>query len=95
MAKTKKLPGLAELIKNQKAYDAQRETLESSHHGEFALFSDGELILVVSSKDDAYSKGFSECEDGKFTVFEIGEKPKSTGSARPYTLEELQADGYV
>ncbi len=95
MSKTKKLPGLAELIRNQKAFDAQREDLESTHHGKFALFSDGKLLLVVSSKEDAYSKGFSECEDGKFTVFEIGEKPKSTGSARPYTIEELQADGFV
>lgn len=95
MTNKKKFPGLAELIRNQKAFDAQREDLENSHHGEFALFSDGKLIMVVSSKDDAYNKGYSEFEDGKFSVFEIGEKPMSLGSARPYTLEELEADGYV
>ncbi|MDE0644678.1 MAG: hypothetical protein OXH84_00350 [Gammaproteobacteria bacterium] len=55
MVKTKKLPGLAELIRNQNAFDAQQENLESTHHGEFALFSDGQLLLVVSIKEDTYS----------------------------------------
>ncbi|MCY3627140.1 MAG: hypothetical protein OXG88_05815 [Gammaproteobacteria bacterium] len=95
MAKTKKLPGLAELIRNQKVFDAQREDLESTHHGEFALFSGGKLLLIVDTLEEANSKGYSECEDGKFTVIEIGQEPKSLGSARPYTLEEFQADGYV
>ncbi|MCY3884068.1 MAG: hypothetical protein OXG24_04045 [Gammaproteobacteria bacterium] len=93
--KTRKIPGLDELIRNQEEFTKQRAILKRKHCGKFAIFCQGELKGIADSKEDAYRTGYSECGDQKFTLHEIGEKPQSTGSARAYTLEELQADGLV
>ena len=90
-----KIPGLAELIRNQSAYEKLRLSLEQNHSGKIALFSDGELMELIESEDEAYRKGYAEYGEGNFFLREIGESPKSCGSARPYTLEEMQRDGFV
>lgn len=89
------IPGLAELIENQKAFDRQKSELERDHMGKYALFSRGELKETIEDEEAAYEKGYAEYGEGKFSLLRIGAEPESCGSARPYTLEELQADGFV
>ena len=90
-----KISGLAELTRNQEAFEKHRETLEREHMGKFALFSNGELIEVIEDEDQAYKKGYATYGYGEFTLHGIGEEPVSCGSARPYSLDELKADGLV
>ena len=93
---TRKIPGLFELVKNQRAFEKQRADLERNHLGKIAIFSNEKLKHIAESKEEAFNWGYSECGKGKFTLHEIGIKTsRSTGSARPYTLEELEADGLV
>lgn len=90
-----KIPGLAELIRNQDAYEKQRVTLEQEHNGKVALFSEGELKELFENEVEAYRSGFANYGEGNFFLHEIGASPKSCGSARPYTLKEMQEDGLV
>ena len=92
----RKIPGLLELVKNQNAFKKQRAELERNHFGKIAIFSNEKLKHIAESKEEAFTWGYSECGEGKFSLHEIGiNTSKSTGSARPYTLEELEADGLV
>ncbi len=90
-----KISGLAELTRNQEAFEKHREMLEREHMGKFALFSNGEFKEVLEDEDEAHRKGYEEYGYGKFTLHGIGEEPVSCGSARPYSLDELKADGLV
>lgn len=89
----RKIPGLAELIRNQNAYERHRSSLERNHSGKFALFSDGELKELFKNEEEAYRSGYADYGEGNFFLHEIGASPKSCGSARPYTLKEMQEDG--
>ena len=91
----KKIPGLAELVKNQEVFSKQESDLDREHHGKFALFSNKELIAIVNSIDEGYKKGYAEC-DGNFSLHEIGsDSHRHCGSGTPYTLEELKEEGLV
>lgn len=92
---TKKIPGLAELIRNRKAFEKQEAKLKLKHTGKLALFVNEELIEIFEDEEKAYEYGYAEFGYGKFTLHEIGAEPVNCGSARPYSFDELKADGLV
>lgn len=86
------IPGVDELVRNQREFTKQKAELERKHFGKFALFSHGKLECIVESREEAYEVGYSKYGEAEFSLHEIGAEPQYCGSARPISLEELEAD---
>ena len=86
------IKGLDELIRNNHAYQEQKEDLERDHSGKVALFSNGRLQQLVDDRKAALAQGQTCFGLGHFSVIEIGATPRRTGSGRPYTLAELEQE---
>ena len=95
MQQERKIPGLAELVQNQKVFTPMEAKLDLLHHGKYALFSKQQFIAIVDSVKEGYEKGSAEC-GGVFSLHEIGnEAKKHCGSGEPYTMEKLKEEGLV
>lgn len=92
-----KIPGLAEAFRNHKEFIKIEAELDREHHGKYALFSKGKFICVVDNTQEGAKRGYDRC-GGDYSLHEIGDEVadnKHCGSIQPYTLEELEEEGFV
>lgn len=78
------VPGMDQLKKNIKAYDAIREELEREHFGRIAVFHDGNLVSIYNDRNDAYDIACEKYGLGNFSLRQIGESPGSFGGVAMY-----------
>ena len=63
---------LADYSRNFPAFLQEEERLEQEHFGEFAAFSEGELVGVYETAEGADTEGAAH---GEHVVFKIGRMP--------------------
>ena len=74
-----------ELRKNIKAFHEAEAELKRDHWGQYALMSDGKVVHLFNSREDALMVGRATYSSGKFSVSpKIGAQPGSLGSAALY-----------
>ena len=66
---------LAVYGRNFPAYQQQEVRLEDEHHGEYAVFHDGQLVGVYETVEDAEAKGATAAESREYAIFRIGKEP--------------------
>lgn len=70
---------VAELDKNQEAYERAREQLEAEHWGRTALLHDGNVVAIYNDDGDAYEIGCEKYGLGRFSLHLVGERPVDLG----------------
>ena len=70
---------IAELKKNQDAYEAVRAAMETEHWGRTVLLHDGAVVAVYNDEGDAYSIGCEKFGLGKFSLHRVGQQPVDLG----------------
>ena len=66
-----------QLIQNIGAYEELARELEERHLGQFALLSNGDFIEVYDTRSDALKIGREKFGEGKFSIKQIGGRPRS------------------
>ena len=80
---------IAELKKNQAAFNKIKEEMEANYLGRTVLLHNGEVIDVYNDKDDAYDIACEKFGLGHFSLHEVGERPIDLGiHAAPLYKEE-------
>ena len=70
---------IAELEKNQEAYEAVKKEMEAEHWGKTVLIHNGEIISVYNDEGDAYDIGREKYDLGNFSLHLVGERPIDLG----------------
>ena len=70
---------IAELKKNQEAYEAARSEIEQEHWGRTVLLHDGAVAGIYNDLNDAYAIGCEKYGLGCFSLQEVGAKPIELG----------------
>ena len=70
---------MAELEKNQSAYDEVKEDMETNHWGRLVLLSNGKVIDIYNDEKDACAIGNRLFGLGNFSVIRVGERPTDLG----------------
>ncbi len=70
---------IAELKKNQAAYETLRPELEQEHWGRTVLLHDGAVAGIYNNFGDAYQIGCEKYGLGRFSLHEVGVKPIELG----------------
>ena len=70
---------IAELKKNQEAYDAVKDGMESGHWGRTVLLHDGTVVAIYNDEGDAYAIGCEKFGLGCFSLHRVGERPVDLG----------------
>ena len=70
---------IAELEKNQEAYDGVKDAMEAKHWGRVVLLSNGEVVAVYNDEGDAYDIGCEKFGLGRFSLHRVGERPVDLG----------------
>lgn len=70
---------IAELRKNQEAYDAAKEQMEAEHWGRVVLLHDGAVIAVYNDESDAYDIGCEKFGLGHFSLHRVGQRSIDLG----------------
>ena len=79
---------MAELRKNQEAYDAVRERMEAEHRGRVVLLHDGTVVAIYNDRGDAYAIGCEKFGLGHFSLHWVGQRPIDLGiHSMPIWLE--------
>ncbi|MYE53649.1 MAG: hypothetical protein F4X34_00435 [Chloroflexi bacterium] len=80
---------IAELKKNQAAFNKIKEEMEADNLGRTVLLHDGEVIDVYDDKGDAYDIACEKFGLGHFSLHLVGERPVGLGiHAAPLYNEE-------
>ena len=78
---------IAEINKNQAAFDSVREEMEIEHLGKTVLMHDGSVVAVYYDQRDAYAIGCEKFGLGAFSLHVVGQRPVDLGfQAIPLTL---------
>ena len=70
---------IAELKKNQEAYDAVKDQMEAEHWGRTVLLHDGAIVAVYNDEGDAYDIGSEKFGLGHFSLHRVGRRPVDLG----------------
>ena len=70
---------LAELRKNQEAYDAVKGEMEAEHWGRVVLLHDGAIIAIYNDESDAYDIGCEKFGLGRFSLHRVGQRSIDLG----------------
>lgn len=70
---------VAELTKNQQAYEAVRDQMEKTDLGRIVLLHDGQVVSVYNDLGDAYDIGREKYGLGHFSLHRVGERPFDLG----------------
>ena len=70
---------IAELKKNQAAYNKVENQMEVDNWGKTVLLHDGEVAAVYNSDEDAYSIGCEKYGLGHFSLHRVGIRPMDLG----------------
>ena len=70
---------IAELKKNQEAYNNAKEQMEAEHWGRTVLIHDGTVVAIYNDEGDAYDIGCEKFGLGHFSLHRIGERPVDLG----------------
>ena len=70
---------IAELRKNQEAYDEVKERMEAEHWGRTVLLNDGAVVAIYNDEGDAYDIGCEKFGLGRFSLHRVGERPVDLG----------------
>ena len=70
---------VAEINKNQKAFDEVREKMEGEHWGKTVLMHDGSVAAIYNDRGDAYTIGCEKFSLGGFSLHLVGQQPVDLG----------------
>lgn len=70
---------IAELKKNQEAYEAVKGKMESEHWGRTVLLHDGNVVAIYNDEGDAYDIGREKFGEGRFSLYVVGKRPIDLG----------------
>ncbi len=70
---------IAELEKNQEAYDAVKDQMEAEHWGRTVLLHDGNVVAIYNDEGDAYDIGCEKFGLGRFSLHYVGRQPVDLG----------------
>ena len=70
---------IAELKKNQEAYDEIKEQMEAEHWDRTVLLHDGSVVAIYNDEGDAYDIGCEKFGLGRFSLHRVGERPVDLG----------------
>lgn len=70
---------IAELEKNQEAYESIKGGMEAEHWGRTVLFHDGNVVAIYNDEGDAYDIGCEKFGEGRFSLHLVGERPANLG----------------
>ena len=70
---------IAELNKNQEAFDRVQEEMEREHWGRTVLMHNGEVVSIYNDYGDAYSIACFMYGLGKFSLHVVGQQPVDLG----------------
>ena len=70
---------LAEINKNQEAFDKVREAMEGGHWSKTVLMHDGAVVAIYNDHGDAYTIGCEKFGLGKFSLHLVGQQPVDLG----------------
>ena len=70
---------VAQLDRNQAAYDEIRENMELRYPGRVVLMHDGEVVEIYNDSGDAYKIGCEKFGLGNFSLVTVGEQPINLG----------------
>ena len=70
---------VAEINKNQKAFDKVKEKMEGEHWGKTVLMHDGAVAAIYNDHGDAYTIGCEKFGLGKFSLHLVGRQPVDLG----------------
>lgn len=66
---------------NHRAYREKFQAdLEPEHNGKTALMHDGEVMLILNDREDAYTVGVDQYGLGKFSLVRVGAPPLDVGN---------------
>ena len=70
---------IAELKKNQEAYESIKGEMEAEHWGRTVLLHDGKVVSIYNDEGDAYDIGCEKFGPGRFSIHLVGERPADLG----------------
>ena len=70
---------IAELKKNEEAYNLVKEQMETEHWGRTVLLHDGAVVAIYNDKGDAYDIGREKFGLGCFSLHSVGSRPIDLG----------------
>ncbi len=70
---------IAELKKNQEAYDAVKGQMEVEHWDRTVLLHDGNVVAIYNDEGDAYDIACEKFGPGHFSLHRVGERPVDLG----------------
>ena len=70
---------IAELKKNQEAYESIKVEMEAEHWGRTVLLHDGKVVSIYNDEGDAYDIGCEKFGEGRFSIHLVGERPVNLG----------------
>lgn len=70
---------MAELERNQSAYDEVKVDMETNHWGQLVLLNNGKVIDIYNDERDACAIGGRLFGLGNFSVIRVGERPTDLG----------------
>lgn len=70
---------LAELEKNEEAYEEVRNQMEAEHWGRTVLLHDGAVVAIYNDEGDAYAIGREKFGLGRFSLHQVGRQPIDLG----------------
>ena len=70
---------VAEIDKNQHAFDEIRQDMEGEHWGKTVLMHDGAVVAIYNDHGDAYTIGREKFGLGGFSLHLVGQQPVDLG----------------
>ena len=79
---------IAELEKNQEAYEQVRTQMEAEHWGKTVLLHDGTVEAIYNDEGDAYQIGCEKFGPGRFSIYLVGQQPADLGFQNIFLTRE-------
>ena len=70
---------IAEMEKNQEAYDAVKNEMEAGHWGRTVLLHNGNVVAIYNDEGDAYDIACEKFGPGRFSLYVVGKRPIDLG----------------